>query len=178
MAEDPIVRLDDCRSACASTAKAALISLLVVLGVRADGQEARLIKSMGGESAEATSSTMTSARCGGSSSSFASRRRARARQGHCNDGYRTGVRDGSQAQNLLAHAPERLHDEITADYNDMIYAGRRLGRSTVPEGPHTHVAARESSFTFARLAAKPMAQPTCMYLIERLDEEFKVPDRN
>ena len=25
-------------------------------------------------------------------------------------------------RNLLAHAPERLHDEITADYNDMIYA--------------------------------------------------------
>jgi len=26
-------------------------------------------------------------------------------------------------RNLLAHAPERLHDEISADYNDMIYAG-------------------------------------------------------
>ncbi len=25
-------------------------------------------------------------------------------------------------RNLLAHAPERLNDEITADYNDMIYA--------------------------------------------------------
>src|SRR5438105_523758 len=25
-------------------------------------------------------------------------------------------------RNLLAHAPERLHEEITADYNDMIYA--------------------------------------------------------
>ena len=25
-------------------------------------------------------------------------------------------------RNLLAHAPERLHDEITADYTDMIYA--------------------------------------------------------
>ena len=29
---------------------------------------------------------------------------------------------GSQAQEFLAHAPERLHDEITADYTDMIYA--------------------------------------------------------
>src|SRR5262249_53060211 len=28
-------------------------------------------------------------------------------------------------RNLLAHAPERLHDEITADYNDMIYAATR-----------------------------------------------------
>jgi transposase-like protein len=25
-------------------------------------------------------------------------------------------------RNLLAYAPERLHEEITADYNDMIYA--------------------------------------------------------
>ena len=25
-------------------------------------------------------------------------------------------------RNLLAHAPERLHDEVTADYTDMIYA--------------------------------------------------------
>jgi putative transposase len=28
-------------------------------------------------------------------------------------------------RNLFAHAPERLHDEITADYNDMIYAATR-----------------------------------------------------
>src|SRR6188472_1484134 len=28
----------------------------------------------------------------------------------------------SKHRNLFAHAPERLHDEITADYNDMIYA--------------------------------------------------------
>jgi hypothetical protein len=25
-------------------------------------------------------------------------------------------------RNLLAHAPERLHDDVTADYTDMIYA--------------------------------------------------------
>jgi putative transposase len=28
-------------------------------------------------------------------------------------------------RNLFAHAPERRHDEITADYNDMIYAATR-----------------------------------------------------
>ena len=28
-------------------------------------------------------------------------------------------------RNLLAHAPERLHDEISADYKDMIYADTR-----------------------------------------------------
>src|SRR3954453_8136116 len=26
-------------------------------------------------------------------------------------------------RNLLAHAPKKLHDEVTADYTDMIYAG-------------------------------------------------------
>jgi len=28
-------------------------------------------------------------------------------------------------RNLLAHAPERLHEEIGADYSDMIYAATR-----------------------------------------------------
>jgi putative transposase len=28
-------------------------------------------------------------------------------------------------RNRLAHAPERLHEEISADYNDMIYAATR-----------------------------------------------------
>ncbi len=28
-------------------------------------------------------------------------------------------------RNLLAHAPDRLHEEVSADYNDMIYAATR-----------------------------------------------------
>ena len=28
-------------------------------------------------------------------------------------------------RNLLAHAPDRLHEEVSADYNDMIYAQTR-----------------------------------------------------
>jgi len=28
-------------------------------------------------------------------------------------------------RNLLAHAPDRLHEEISSDYNDMIYAGSK-----------------------------------------------------
>ena len=32
------------------------------------------------------------------------------------------VRIVHKHHNLLAHAPERLHEEITADYTDMIYA--------------------------------------------------------
>ena len=32
---------------------------------------------------------------------------------------------GHKHRNLLAHAPQRMHEEITADYNDMIYAATR-----------------------------------------------------
>ena len=28
-------------------------------------------------------------------------------------------------RNFLAHAPDRLHDELSADYKDMIYAGTK-----------------------------------------------------
>ena len=31
----------------------------------------------------------------------------------------------AQASHLLAHAPERLHEEISNDYRDMIYAATR-----------------------------------------------------
>jgi transposase-like protein len=52
------------------------------------------------------------------------------------------VWDGVQVQrctvhkhrNLVAHAPERLHEEIGADYTDMIYAGY-AGRHQ--QGPST-----------------------------------------
>ena len=32
---------------------------------------------------------------------------------------------GHKHRNLLAHAPDRLHEEFTADYADMIYAATR-----------------------------------------------------
>jgi putative transposase len=30
-----------------------------------------------------------------------------------------------QHRNLLAHVPDRLHEEVSADYNDMIYAASK-----------------------------------------------------
>ena len=44
-------------------------------------------------------------------------------------------------RNLIAHAPERLHDEITADYNDMIYATtpEEIGRASCRERVSTIV---------------------------------------
>ena len=50
-------------------------------------------------------------------------------------------------RNLLAHAPERLHEEIGADYTDMIYA-------TTPED----IAARRKAFIRKwRLKHRPVA---------------------
>ena len=44
-------------------------------------------------------------------------------------------------RNLLAHAPKHLHDEIKADYNDMMYEGRR-GSAQETQGVPGQVAAQ------------------------------------
>jgi putative transposase len=46
-------------------------------------------------------------------------------------------------RNLLAHAPDRLHDEITADYTDMIYAAT----------PDSEGAMRKARFTEEQMVA-------------------------
>jgi putative transposase len=129
LAEEPIVRLilDGTVVRVRLDRKATSISLLVVLGVRADGQKVLLaIKSMGGESAEAWRTVLDDL----------INRGLRRPEFLIVDGALgldkaiAAVWDGVPVQrctvhkhrNLFAHAPERLHDEITADYNDMIYA--------------------------------------------------------
>lgn len=98
--------------------------------MRADGQKALLaIKSMGDESAEARRTVLDDL----------IKRGLRRPEFLIFDGAPgldkaiAAVWDGVPVQrctvhkhrNLFAHAPERLHDEITADYNDMIYAATR-----------------------------------------------------
>jgi putative transposase len=69
-------------------------------------------------------------------------------------------------RNLLAHAPERLHDEVTADYNDTIYATSReeieMRRRGFPRKWRIkHSAVAESlqlAVYFHAPAAEPMAQ--------------------
>ena len=129
LADEPIVRLilDGTVVRVRLDKKATSISLLVALGVRRDGQKVVLaVKNMGGESEAAW-------------------------RGLLEDLVRRGLRtpdlvivDGAAGldqalaalwsnvpvqrctvhkhRNLLAHAPERLHEEISADYTDMIYA--------------------------------------------------------
>ena len=192
LAEDPIVRLilDGTVVRVRLDRKATSISLLVVLGVRADGQKVLLaIKSMGGESAEAWRTVLNDLITRG----------LRRPEFLIVDGAPgldkaiASVWDGVPVQrctvhkhrNLFAHAPERLHDEITADYNDMIYATtpeeietRRKAFIRKWRLKHRAVAdsmeeAGERLFTFARLPPSQWRSLRTTNAIERLHEEFK-----
>jgi putative transposase len=108
--------------------KATSISLLLVLGVRADGQKVLLaVRNMGGESEAAWRSLLDD---------LVSRGLKEAPELVTVDGA-PGLEKAlglvwpdalvqrctvHKHRNLLAHAPERLHEEISNDYNDMIYA--------------------------------------------------------
>jgi putative transposase len=88
-------------------------------------------------------------------------------------------------RNLLAHSPERLHDDITADYNDMIYAAmleeiaaRRKAFIRKWRLKHRAIAdsleeAGDRLFTFARLPPSQWRSLRTTNAIERLHEEFK-----
>ena len=170
--------------------KATSISLLVVIGVRADGQKMLLaIKSMGGESTEAWRTVLDDL----------IKRGLRRPEFLIVDGAPglesaiAAVWDGVPVQrctvhkhrNLLAHAPERLHEEIGADYSDMIYAATREEIETRRKAfirkwrlKHRAVAnsleeAGDRLFTFARLPPSQWKSARTTNAIERLHEEFK-----
>jgi putative transposase len=144
--------------------------------VRADGQKVLLaIKSMGSESAEAWRTVLDDL--------------IRPRR----DKAIAAVWDGVPVQrctvhkhrNLLAHAPERLDDEITADYNDMIYAATREEIEARRKAfirkwrlKHRVVAdsleeAGERLFAFTRLPPTQWRSVRTTNAIEPLHEEFK-----
>jgi transposase-like protein len=192
LVDEPIVRLilDGTVVRVRLDRKATSISLLVVIGVRADGQKVLLaIRSMGGESAEAWRSVLDDL----------IRRGLRRPEFLIVDGAPgldraiAAVWDGVPVQrctvhkhrNLLAHAPERLHEEITADYNDMIYAAtceeiavRRKAFIRKWRLKHRAVAdslqeAGERLFAFARLPPSQWRSVRTTNAIERLHEELK-----
>ena len=88
-------------------------------------------------------------------------------------------------RNLLAHAPERLHEEISADYTDMIYAATKAEIETRRKAfirkwrlKHRAVAdsleeAGDRLFTFARFPPDQWRSIRTTNAIERLHEEFK-----
>src|SRR5579864_9157952 len=166
--------------------KATSISLLVVLGVRRDGQKVLLaVKQMGGESAEAWRTVLDDL----------IKRGLQRPELLIVDGG-AGLESAIAAvwdrvpvqrctvhkhRNLLAHAPERLHDEISADYKDMIYADTREEIETRRKAfirkwrlKHRAVAdsleeAGDRLFTFTRL---PPDQWRSVRTTDALDKRF------
>src|SRR5205814_3333929 len=129
LSEEPIVRviLDGTVVRVRLDRKATAISLLVVIGVREDGQKVLLaVKNMGGETSEAWSAVLDD---------LVKRGLVKPRFLIVDGG--TGLEQALAAlwgdvptqrctvhkhRNLLAHAPRRLHEQVSDDYNDMIYA--------------------------------------------------------
>jgi putative transposase len=192
LADEPIVRLilDGTVVDVRLDRKATAISLLVVIGVRADGQKVLLaVKSMGGESSEAWRSVVDDLIGRG----------LRCPELLIVDGGQglekaiAAVWDRVSVQrctvhkhrNLLAHAPERLHEEVTADYTDMIYAATpaqiesrrkaflRKWRLKCRAVADSLEEAGDRLFTFTRLPPSQWRSARTTNAIERLHEEFK-----
>jgi putative transposase len=192
LADEPIVRLilDGTVVRVRLDRKATAISLLVVIGVRADGQKVLLtVKAMGGESTEAWRVVLDDL----------IQRGLRRPEFLIVDGAPglenaiAAVWNGVPVQrctvhkhrNLLAHAPQRMHEEISADYNDMIYAATRQEvearrKAFIRKWRLKHRAVADSLqeagdrlFTFARLPPSQWRSVRTTNAIERLHEEFK-----
>src|SRR6202795_5089795 len=192
LTDEPIIRLilDGTVVRVRLDKKATSISLLVALGVRADGQKVLLaIKNMGGESEAAWRALLDN---------LVSR------------GLKTPelvIVDGGSGldkalaalwpdvpvqpcpvhkhRNLLAHAPDRLHEEVSADYNDMVYAQTRQEieakrkafirkwRLKCRAVADSLEEAGDRLFTFARFPQCQWKSIRTTNAIERLHEEFK-----
>ena len=187
--------------------KATNVSLLVVLGVRRDGQKVLLaVRNMGEAGSRFQRRSRWNSQRGGKSEA--------AWRGVLDDLIARGLRspefliiDGAAGleralgalwpevptqrctvhkhRNLLAHAPDALHEEISADYTDMIYARTtqeieirrraflrkwRLKCRAVAESLEE---AGEQLFTFTRLPESQWKSARTTNAIERLHEEFK-----
>ena len=190
--DEPIIRLilDGTVVRVRLDKKATSISLLVALGVRQDGQKVLLaVKNMGGESEAAWRALLDDL---------------------VNRGLKTpelAIVDGAPGlekalaavwshmpvqrctvhkhRNLLGHAPDRLHEEISADYNDMIYADSKSEIETKRKAfirkwrlkcRAVAVSLEEAGdklFTFARFPKSQWKSIRTSNAIERLHEEFK-----
>ena len=95
------------------------------------------------------------------------------------------VRIVHKHRSLLAHAPQRLHEELSADYTDMIYAETaqeiearrkvflRKWRLKCRAVADSLEEAGERLFTFIRLPPSQWKSARTTNAIERLHEEFK-----
>jgi transposase-like protein len=170
--------------------KATAVSLLVVLGVRRDGQKVLLAaRSMGGESEAAWRAVLDDLVARG----------LRAPEFLVVDGA-AGLERALAAlwpevptqrctvhkhRNLLAHAPEALHGELSADYTDMIYAATpqevaerrraflRKWRLKCRAVADSLEEAGDRLFTFTRLPPSQWKSARTTNAVERLHEEFR-----
>jgi putative transposase len=170
--------------------KAAAISLLVVLGVRRDGQKVLLaVKNMGGEGEAAWRAVLDDLVARGLRAptflivdGAAGLARALAALWPEVPTQRCTVH---KHRNLLAHAPEALHEEVSADYTDMIYAATpaeieqrrrtflRKWRLKCRAVADSLEEAGDRLFTFARLPSVQWKSARTTNPVERLHEEFK-----
>ena len=192
LAEEPIIRviLDGTVVRVRLDRKATSIVLLVVLGVRDDGQKVLLaVKNMGGETSEAWRAVLDDL----------VRRGLHKPEFLIVDGG-SGLEQALVAlwgdvptqrctvhkhRNLLAHAPQRLHEEVSADYNDMIYAASpaeiaarrrafiRKWQLKCKAVADSLEEAGDRLFTFTRLPLSQWKSARTTNAIERLHEEFK-----
>lgn len=192
LADEPIVRLilDGTVVRVRLDKKATSISLLVALGVRADGQKVLLaIKNMGGESEAAWRALLDNLVARGLRTpellivdGGAGLDKALAALWPDAPVQRCTVH---KHRNLLAHAPDRLHEEVSADYNDMIYADTRQEiearrkaflrkwRLKCRAVADSLEEAGDRLFTFARFPQSQWKSIRTTNAIERLHEEFK-----
>ena len=170
--------------------KATAISLLIALGIRRDGQKVVLaIRNMGGESEAAWRAVLDD---------LTSRGLARPELVIVDGGKGLEAALASlwddvpvqrctvhKERNLLAHAPKHLHDEIKAEFNDMVHADSatavlarrkaflakwKLRCRAVADSLEE---AGERLFTFLRYPPEQWRSLRTTNAIERLHEEFK-----
>jgi putative transposase len=170
--------------------RATAISLLIALGIRRDGQKVVLaIKNMGGESEAAWRGVLDDLLARG----MAKPELAIADGGKGLEAALARLWDDVPVQrctvhkerNLLAHAPKHLHDEIKADFNDMVHAktaaevvARRkafLAKWKLRCQPvaASLAEAGERLFTFLHYPPEQWRSLRTTNAIERLHEEFK-----
>jgi transposase-like protein len=192
LADEPIVRLilDGTVVRVRLDRKATSISLLVALGVRADGQKVLLaIRNMGGESEAAWRALLDGLVARG----LTTPQLVIVDGGSGLDKALAALWPDAPVQrctvhkhrNLLAHAPERLHEEVSADYTDMIYATTRQEiearrrafirkwRLKCRAVANSLEEAGDKLFTFTRFPPDQWKSIRTTNAIERLHEEFK-----
>jgi putative transposase len=170
--------------------KATSLSLLVALGVRRDGQKVLLaLRNMGGESEAAWRALLDDLVARGLAApelviidGAAGLEKAIAALWNDVPVQRCTVH---KHRNLLAHAPKKLYDEISADYTDMIYAETakevdakrkaflRKWRLRCRPVADSLEEAGEKLFTFLRFPSDQWKSIRTTNAIERLHEEFK-----